>query len=93
MRGIAGDRVYLADPGRGNLRMSLSHFKDEYGGVIFVLGRAGEESLVSYPLALGRPSDYPEERLLDFAERADLLARPTTDLTVRTHPNLYPPFR
>lgn len=93
LRGIAGDRVYLADPGRGNLRMSLAHFKDEYGGVIFVLGRAGEESLVTYPLALGRPSDYPEPRLQDFAERSDLLPSATTNLTVRTHPDLFVPFR
>jgi len=86
LRGIAGDRVYLADPGRGNLRMSLSRFRDEYGGVIFVLGKPGEENLVSYPLALGRPADYPEVRLRDIAERADLLAGFTTQLTVRTHP-------
>jgi len=83
LRGIAADRVYLADPGRGNLRMSLSRFQDEYGGVIFVLGKPGEENLVSYPLALGRPSDYPEVRLRDFAERADVLAGSTTNLNVR----------
>lgn len=86
LRGIAGDRVYLADPGRGNLRMSLSRFQDEYGGVIFVLGRPGEESLVSYPLALGRRADYPEVRLRDFAERGDVVADSVTNLTVRIRP-------
>ncbi|MVF24927.1 hypothetical protein EVC37_25515 [Methylocaldum sp. BRCS4] len=86
LRGIAGDRVYLADPGRGNLRMSLSRFQDEYGGVIFVLGKPGEENIVSYPLALGRPSDYPEVRLRDFAERADILTSSATNLNVRIHP-------
>ncbi|MGX2038941.1 C39 family peptidase [Methylocaldum sp. MU1018] len=86
LRGIAGDRVYLADPSRGNLRMSMSRFQDEYGGVIFVLGKPGEENLVSYPLALGRPSDYPEGRLRDFAERSDVLAISSTNLNVRIHP-------
>lgn len=58
LRGIAGDRVFLADPSRANLRMSLSRFADEYGGIIFVLGRPGEESITNYPLALSRPDDY-----------------------------------
>ncbi|MGH8651117.1 MAG: cysteine peptidase family C39 domain-containing protein [Gammaproteobacteria bacterium] len=39
LRGVAGDRVYLADPGRGNLRMSIARFLDEWAGVVFVLGR------------------------------------------------------
>ncbi len=58
LRGIAGGRVFLADPGRGNLRMSIAHFKEEYGGIIFALGKSGEESILRYPLALSRPDDY-----------------------------------
>ena len=58
LRGIAGDRVFLADPGRGNLRMSIAHFKEEYGGIIFALGKSGEEDILRYPLALSRPDDY-----------------------------------
>ncbi len=58
LRGIAGDRVFLADPGRGNLRMSIAHFKEEYGGIIFALGKPGEENILRYPLALSRPDDY-----------------------------------
>jgi uncharacterized protein len=58
LRGIIGDRVFLADPGRGNLRMSLGRFGEEYGGIIFALGRAGEEQLVSYPLRVPRADDY-----------------------------------
>ncbi len=58
LRGIAGDRVFLADPGRGNLRMSIAHFKEEYGGIIFALGKSGEENILRYPLALSRPDDY-----------------------------------
>ena len=58
LRGIAGDRVFLADPSRGNLRLSAAHFQEEYGGIVFVLGKAGEENIVNYPLALSRPDDY-----------------------------------
>ncbi|HYE35066.1 C39 family peptidase [Methylocaldum sp.] len=86
LRGIAGDKVYLADPSRGNLRMTMSRFKDEYGGVVFVLGKAGEEQLVSYPLALNRALDYPEVQLPDSAERADVRAAATTNLAIRTLP-------
>lgn len=64
LRGIVGDRVYLADPSRGNLRVSIARFASEYGGVAFVLGRPGEEDISTYPLALARPDDFakPEPR-------------------------------
>jgi predicted double-glycine peptidase len=84
LRGIAGDRVYLADPSRGNLRMSLSRFTDEYGGVIFVLGKPGEEDITRYPLALGRDSDHPESRQFDLARMADRRAMTAADLYLRT---------
>lgn len=58
LRGVSGERVYLADPTRGNLTMSFQRFTDEYGGVAFVLERPGEEDITSYPAALGRPDDY-----------------------------------
>jgi predicted double-glycine peptidase len=50
LRGVAGDRVLLADPARGNLSMNTSRFAEEYGGVIFALGRKGEEAIESHPL-------------------------------------------
>ena len=64
LRGIAGDRVFLADPSRGNLRMSDARFQEEYGGVVFVLGKTGEELIDTYLLALSRPDDYvrPDRR-------------------------------
>lgn len=64
LRGIAGDRVYLADPSRGNLRISVPRFASEYGGVVFVLGRPGEKDITTYPLALARSDDFakPEPR-------------------------------
>ncbi len=42
LRTIVGDRVFLADPSRGNLRMSVSRFLDEWSGVVFVMARSGE---------------------------------------------------
>jgi predicted double-glycine peptidase len=58
LRGIAGNRVFLADPDRGNLSMSVDRFSKEYGDIAFVLGREGEERITHYPLALGQPGDY-----------------------------------
>jgi predicted double-glycine peptidase len=71
LRGIVGDRVYLADPSRGNLRMSLDRFGEEYGGVIFVLGKTDEDLLKAYPLAPGRQDDYMEPRLREYAQMGD----------------------
>ncbi len=50
LRGVSGGHAFVADPARGNLRMSLDRFQQEWNGIIFVLGRQGEESLVDYPL-------------------------------------------
>ena len=58
LRGIVGGRVFLADPDRGNLSMSVDRFSKEYGGITFVLGKEGEEHITHYPLALGQPGDY-----------------------------------
>jgi uncharacterized protein len=65
LRGVDRGRVFLADPVRGNLRMSIGRFLDEWNGIVFVLGKPGEEDLTTYPLALPQP-DYiqPELQLL-----------------------------
>jgi uncharacterized protein len=62
LRGVDRGRVFLADPVRGNLRMSLGRFLAEWDGIIFVLGKAGEADLTTYPLALPRP-DYVQPEL------------------------------
>lgn len=64
LRGVAGDRVFLADPSRGNLRLNSARFLEEYGGIVFVLGKDGEELINTYKLALSRPDDYvlPDQR-------------------------------
>ncbi len=74
LRGVKEGRVYLADPSRGNLRMSLARFADEWkGNIIFVLGKAGEETLVDYPLR--PPQAYTDIRpewfgIIDLLDQA-----------------------
>jgi uncharacterized protein len=63
LRGIDRGRVFLADPARGNLRMSIARFLGEWEGIVFVLGKAGEEHIKTYPLALPRPEHIQPELL------------------------------
>jgi uncharacterized protein len=71
-RGMSWRRVYLADPSRGNLRMSLEQFLDEWGQIIFVLGKQGEEHIKNYPLAIHHNEDYGQPELLRFNGQLDL---------------------
>jgi predicted double-glycine peptidase len=84
LRGIDRGRVFLADPARGNLRMSIGRFLSEWDGIVFVLGKAGEESIITYPLALPRP-DYIQPQLLGVNGILNL-ETVTTDLAVRSQP-------
>jgi len=57
LRGIRGDRVYLADPSRGNIRMPAYTFLDSWlqddgTGIIFVVEPKGGLPEKSMPLAL-----------------------------------------
>lgn len=70
-RGMDRGRVYLADPARGNLRMSLDRFLDEWSGIVFVLGRPGEEAIQQYPLAIPRP-EYVQPETARFNGQLDL---------------------
>jgi uncharacterized protein len=54
-RGMDRGRIYVADPARGNLRMSIGRFLDEWKGIIFVLGKEGEAQIRDYPLMLPVP--------------------------------------
>jgi predicted double-glycine peptidase len=54
-RGFDRGRVYLADPSRGNLRMSIGHFLDEWSGIVFVLGKPEEEAIKKYELQIPSP--------------------------------------
>jgi ABC-type bacteriocin/lantibiotic exporter with double-glycine peptidase domain len=82
LRGIDRGRVFLADPARGNLRMSISRFVGEWGGIVFVLGKAGEENIATYPLALPR-SEYIQPELRSVDRLWDWQAS-MTDLAIRS---------
>ena len=47
-RGVVEDRVYLADPSRGNVRMDVRRFNKIWPGIVLVLGKEG----------MGLPSDH-----------------------------------
>jgi uncharacterized protein len=83
LRGISDDRVYLADPGRGNLRMSLARFEEEYGGVIFVLGKAGEEDITLHKLLVGRPDDFSRPDVRNTVYRTNFFTKMAVDFALR----------
>jgi uncharacterized protein len=66
LRGVQGDRVYLADPSRGNIRVPIHTFLDQWRqddgrGVIFVVEPAAGLPDAQMPLALmGTPPSPPE---------------------------------
>jgi len=51
-KGVNGDRIYLADPSRGNIRLAVFRFAQEWSGIALVLGKKGFGLPQSYPLAL-----------------------------------------
>jgi uncharacterized protein len=74
LRGIRGDRVYLADPSRGNIRMSMDAFldswlQDDRRGIIFALDPKSKSpgnlptALQTLPAA-GRPEIIAVRELL-----------------------------
>lgn len=73
LRGVRGDRVYLADPSRGNIRMSIEHFAKEWTGVALILGKQGFGLPMVYPLALNHQGLVPNELL---PARRSLYIRP-----------------
>lgn len=52
LRGIKADRVFLADPARGNLRMPITKFAQEWSGATLVLAKKGHPLPVDYPLKI-----------------------------------------
>jgi predicted double-glycine peptidase len=83
LRGVDRGRVFLADPARGNLRMSIARFLDEWDGITFVLSKPGEEQITTYPLAVPRP-EYVQPELLSVGRLLDRGALPS-DFAVRSH--------
>ena len=72
LKGIRGDRFFLADPSRGNIRMSAERFAREWSGVALVLGKQGFGLPVEYPLALDDQEPVQNEIL---AARRSLFTR------------------
>jgi predicted double-glycine peptidase len=72
-RGMDRGRIYLADPARGNMRMSIDRFLHDWHGIVFVLGKAGpgEEQIKDYPLAVPNPT-YVQFELARFNGVIDL---------------------
>ena len=43
-RMVVEDRVFLADPSRGNFRVSLKQFQEEWDGVVFIIEKGTEDT-------------------------------------------------
>ena len=76
LRGVREDRVFLADPSRGNIRLSVKEFIKEWKGETFVLGKAGFGTPFQHNLAILHQAGFRNE--LDVL-RPVLLDRPQTD--------------
>lgn len=63
LKGARGDRIYLADPSRGNIRMSVDRFAKEWSGIALVLGKSGFGLPQQYPLALDDQEPVQNELL------------------------------
>jgi predicted double-glycine peptidase len=72
LKGVREDRVFLADPSRGNVRISVDRFAKEWSGVALVLGKRGFGLPQDYPLALGKQQPVQNEIL---AARRSLFTR------------------
>lgn len=52
LRGVKEDRVFLADPSRGNIRLTIQEFMREWNGETFVLGKEGFGAPSKHTLAI-----------------------------------------
>ena len=73
LKGVRGDRVFLADPSLGNIRMSIDRFAQEWTGVALVLGKQDFGLPTNYPMALDDQEPVQNELL---AARQALYIRP-----------------
>ena len=61
LRGVKEDRVFLADPSRGNIRMSVETFAKEWPGIALVLGKKGFGTPSEHSLAIQEKSPILNE--------------------------------
>lgn len=62
VRGVVEDRVWLADPIRGNMRVPVGQFLDQWNGVALFVGKEGFGLPKEHGLAIHRP-DNPRPEL------------------------------
>jgi hypothetical protein len=60
-RGVREDRVFLADPSRGNMILTVDEFLEEWKGETFILGKKGFGTPTQHPLALMLPPKFRNE--------------------------------
>lgn len=63
LKGVRGDRIYMADPSLGNVRLSVDRFAKEWSGIALVLGKKGFGLPRKYLLALEDQESVPNEIL------------------------------
>jgi len=61
LRGIQEDRVFLADPSRGNIRLSVFEFAKEWPGIALMLGKKGFGTPSKHLLAVHESSPVVTE--------------------------------
>jgi uncharacterized protein len=72
LKGVRGDRIYLADPSLGNVRLSADRFAKEWSGIALVLGKREFGLPREYPLAVDDQEPVSNEIL---AARRSLFIR------------------
>ncbi len=77
LRGIKEDRVFLADPSRGNIRLTIQEFIREWNGETFVLGKKGFGAPNEHTLAILHDAGFRNELEL---LRQSLLDQPKISL-------------
>ena len=86
LRGVKNGMVQLADPARGNLRMRIDQFagrgNEWQEGIIFVLGKAGEEKNIGHPLDPKSPFTDVQPQLIGVIDMLDQ-ARSSVNLPMR----------
>lgn len=63
LKGVHRDRVYLADPSRGNVRLSVERFAKEWPGIALILGSREGALPQSYPLKVAEQDLLHNETL------------------------------
>jgi uncharacterized protein len=69
LRGVRGDRVYVADPSSGNVRTTVPRFLRQWTDVALVLGKPGAGLPTDHPLALSEDRAVQDNMLAPVRSR------------------------